>query len=176
MQSKTRLVSIIVGSSIAVAFILYVVSNALPEWSKISDGSNNTSKFGLWQACLSIIGVTVCSDIKCPEADGNTSFCRKVLTGRAFMTLACILSGICAICLIVYAAVSDKVPNIVLIASKVLAFITLIMGIIGVGVGGSISQTLNETFGRYSLGASAIVGIIAVIINLGGAIASLFIQ
>ena len=32
MQSKIRMISIIVGSSIAVAFILYVVSNALPEW------------------------------------------------------------------------------------------------------------------------------------------------
>ena len=147
----------------------------LPIRSKISDKSN-ASKVGLWKGCLSIAGITACYDIECTTADDNRSLCSKALAGRAFMTLACILSGICAICLFVYAVVSDKVPKIMLIASKVLAFITLIMGIIGVGVGGSITQTLNEAGAGYSLGASAIVGIIAVIINLGGAIASLFIQ
>jgi hypothetical protein len=98
--------------------------------------------------------------------------CSKILAARAFMTLACIISGITAICSFASAVTNDNTNRILLLATKGLVFVCLVMGIIGVAVGSDAS--VNFGGGELKLGAAAIVGIVAIIINFGGAIAAVF--
>jgi len=132
---------------------------------------------GLWQSCETSPDTKSCVSVKCPsEVSGSTSVCSKILAARAFMTLACIISGIAAICSFACAVTKDSTNRILLLGTKGLVFLCLVMGIIGVAVG--INATLNSGLDEigFKLGAAAIVGIVAIIINFGGAIAALFIK
>ncbi|CAF3992774.1 unnamed protein product [Adineta steineri] len=170
-----KLVAIIVGCILAVVCILYIISNAVPSWVQITTGSY-TSTYGLWKICASSLSVTECVPVKCSTAIGDSSFCSRILAGRAFMTLACILSGITSICLFICAFIDEKTSRILLLIAKALAFICLIMGIISVAAGGSTIQTLSQDGVKCNLSAASILGIIAIIINLVGVIASFFIK
>ncbi|CAF2953870.1 unnamed protein product, partial [Rotaria sp. Silwood2] len=130
---------------------------------------------GLWRICSSAPNIKTCVAISCPSESDETSFCSKILTARAFVTLACILSGISAICLVVYAIQGDKTPRILLLATKGLVFACLIMGIIGVAVG--INATVSgDSLIKLDFGAAAIIGIVAIIINFIGAIITALIR
>ena len=102
----------------------------------------------------------------------TSSACGKYQTGRAFVTLACIFSGLAALCMLACALISTDLSKTLTLLGKILSFITVGVGIIGVAVG--ISAV--STGGEGSLGVAAILGIIAVIINIAGAIVSMLIQ
>ncbi len=135
------------------------------------------STFGLWQLCSTTPDTKSCDSIKCPsEVSGDASFCSKILAARAFMTLACIISGITAIWSFACAVTKDNINRILILGTKGLVFVCLVMGIIGVAVGSNASLNFGGGELELKLGAAAIVGIIAIIINFGGAIAALFIK
>ena len=137
-------------------------------------GEGITVATGLWRTCITGVGTTVCSDFKCVSGSDTTGVCERVMAGRAFMTLACILSGICTIAFFTFGAMKDHHHRLLLLFFKILGFVCLAMGSIGVGVGGSILQVLNEKADVFRLGAAAILGIIAVVFNLVASIAALF--
>ncbi|CAF4226642.1 unnamed protein product [Adineta steineri] len=170
-----KLVALVAGIILAVASILYIVSNAVPSWVQLTV-EGETAAYGLWKICGSGPGVKECVSIKCSAATGDSSFCSKILAGRAFMTLACIFSGITTICLFICAFIDGKISRILSLAAKVLAFVCLMMGIISVGTGGSTLKTLSVGDFKFSFGAAFIIGIVAIIINLVGAITSIFIK
>ena len=129
---------------------------------------------GLWKMCSSVLGQQICMNYDCAGSGGG-SLCGKILTGRAFMTLACILSAIAVICFILSMITTDNRRSMILIAGKGLAVVCLVFGIIGVAVG--ISGTTDNSLGQgVNLGAGSIIGIIALIINLFAAIGSLIIH
>ncbi|CAF1502116.1 unnamed protein product [Adineta steineri] len=170
-----KLVALVAGIILAVTCIFYIASNALPSWGQLTV-EGETGAYGLWKICGSGPGVKECISIKCPAATGDSSFCSKILAGRAFITLACILSGITTIFLFICAVIDEKISRILSLAAKVLAFVCVIMGIIGVGTGGSTLKTLSVGDFKFSFGAAFIIGIVAIIINLVGAITSIFIK
>jgi len=132
---------------------------------------------GLWQGCVTTPDEKSCESIPCPsEQSGAASLCSKILAARAFMTLACIISGITAVCSFACAVTKDNTNRILLLATKGLVFVCLVTGIIGVAVGSNASLNYGGGEGEFKLGAAAIVGIVAIIINFGGAIAALFIK
>jgi hypothetical protein len=63
-----------------------------------------------------------------------------------------------------------------LLAAKGLVFASLIMGIIGVAIGISVTTDIVNISYKSSLGAAAIIGIVALIINLSGAIVALLVK
>ena len=131
--------------------------------------------YGLWQSCSSYLGTQTCVAYQCPIDGDTTDFCGKIYAGRAFVTLACIMSGLITICLYSFAVTRDKTHHILLLATKGLGFACLVMGIIGVAVGATATQSLGEGGINLNLGAGAIIGIIAILVNFGGAIAALFV-
>ncbi|UJR15554.1 hypothetical protein I4U23_002493 [Adineta vaga] len=173
MPSKIQIISIIAGMIFGITFTLYTVSNAVPEWTKISI-EDGTERSGLWRACTTYPYRSECHALACPAHRDDAGFCKRIIAGRAFMTLACIISGVITICFLISAAISDRYNRLLLVPAKILGFVCLIMGIIGVGVGGSISQLLRQSGNEFTFGVGAIVGVVAIIINFFGAIIVLF--
>ncbi|CAF1442166.1 unnamed protein product [Adineta steineri] len=170
-----KVVALLAGCILTVTCVLYIVSNAVPSWAQISVGDNPIS-IGLWRQCESELNVITCGSLGCPSENDIPGFCGRILASRAFMTLTCILSGFTTISLFICAFTDVGKNRILLLITKALAFVCLIMGIIGVGVGGSIIEILGKVSGKPSLSAASTLGIIAIIINLVGAIVSLFIK
>ncbi|CAF1415039.1 unnamed protein product, partial [Adineta steineri] len=164
-----KVVALLAGCILTVTCVLYIVSNAVPSWAQIS-GIGSYHSYGLWRECLPGPNVIICGPLRCPGGIYGPDFCGRIFAGRAFMTLACILSGITTISLFICAFTDVGKNRILLLITKASAFVCLIMGIIGVGVGGSIIQILSEGSVKFSLGAASTLGIIAIIINLVGAI------
>jgi hypothetical protein len=81
------------------------------------------------------------------------------------------MSGISAVLLFISVATSDNGKQILLMAGRGLAFVCLIMGIIGVAIGINLATGISSNWG-----AAAIIGIIAIIINFCGAVASILIK
>ena len=79
--------------------------------------------------------------------------------------MACILSAFAAICLFTRVVESLGSNTIVSLISKGLPVLSLISGIIGVALGISFA-----TFGTLKIGGAAIVAIVALIVNLVGAV------
>ncbi|CAF1482384.1 unnamed protein product [Adineta steineri] len=170
-----KLVAIIAGIILAVAWIFYVASDAVPSWSQITIGSY-TYAYGLWQYCTTYSGSSTCANINCPSATGDNDYCSRILASRAFMTIACILSGITTICLFICECIDKKISRILSLAAKVLAFVCVIMGIVGVGTGGSAIRLLSQNTNQLNFSTGFALGVVAIVINLVGAIVSLFIK
>ncbi|CAF1482332.1 unnamed protein product [Adineta steineri] len=170
-----KVVAIIAGIILTVAWIFYVASNAVPSWSQTTYGGY-TNSYGLWQYCSTVSGSTTCANINCPSATDDNGYCNRLMASRAFMTIACILSGIAAICLLICAFIDEKISRILLLAAKVLAFVCVIMGIIGVATGGSAIQVYFQNTNQLNFSTGFALGIVAIVINLVGAIVSLFIK
>ncbi|CAF3741629.1 unnamed protein product [Rotaria socialis] len=150
------------------ACILYIVSNAVPIWGTVKVGQA-TNTIGLWQGCISIPGYTQCSALVC-LLPGSTP-CIKNGAARAFVTLACIFSAVAALCLLASAILTD-LSKLLAMMVKIVPFSSLLVGVIGVGVG--INLVTYKTV--FSIGAAAIVGILALILNLAGTILAFLIQ
>ncbi len=85
-----------------------------------------------------------------------------MMVSRAFVTIACIISALSALCLFVCGVIRKDSDQVLIIISKILLIVSFIAGLIGVAVG--VAFVTNSPF-EYGLAASAIIGIIAVIIN-----------
>ena len=70
--------------------------------------------------------------------------------------------------------ITDGIRSAILMGGKGLAFVCLVFGIIGVVVG--IFGTKNQVGKGAELGAGSIIGIVALIVNFIGAIASIIIK
>ena len=132
-----------------------------------ADGSH--ASYGLWRVCVTISGNTTCQ--KYPPCSTDESFCSKLFASRAFVTIACILSILSAIVLFISLATSDKLRSRLLLAGKLLAWICLIVGILGVAIG--IHTFTKTQDARIPWGASSIIGVIALVVNAVGAAVSL---
>lgn len=137
------------------------------------DSGNVQITYGLWQYCSTYQDTQICAPLQCPNTNDNSGFCNKTLAGRVFVTLACVMSGIATICLFSCAVTLEKTNETLLLITKILAFACIIVGIIGVAVSASATQTLGQNGVDMNLGVAAILGIIAIVDNFAGAIAAL---
>jgi len=93
------------------------------------------------------------------------------MVARAFMTLACIFSTFSALCFFSLMRDSSSIQMIMII-SKILPFVCLVCGIIGVAVGISFITYMN----KLTISSAAMLAIVAPIVNLCGATVSLLIH
>lgn len=133
-------------------------------------------KVGLWKYCIIDPNLgSQCSAIAYPNSGFDPEgFYIKTRVAQAFITLACIMSGLSVISVLSTVEIDNHKRKILLIG-RILAVISLITGIIGVAVGMNIiTDTPLET--HLGWGASVIIGIVAIIINFCGAITSFLIK
>jgi len=135
--------------------------------NKIGEGEIHSTT-GLWKSCVIALGHTECGDYTCSSSNSS---CGKILATRAFVTIACILSIISAVSLFVSLVASDRLRSMLLLVGKLLAWICLIAGIIGVAIG--IDTLTRYESERVPWGASSIIGVIALVVNAVGAVVSL---
>ncbi|CAF1157714.1 unnamed protein product [Adineta steineri] len=175
MANNFKLLLIIGGALIGAAFILFILSNGLSSWSETENDFGNIT-YGLWRWCNSTTDDTTCADISCPSEDFPSSFCNKILAARAFITLACILSGFCGTLSVIYCAISgERSARPLILTKKCLAVACLIMGIIAIAIGISATMTAQNGF-KLRLGVAAILGIVGVGINLIGTVIILSVK
>ncbi|CAF1631779.1 unnamed protein product [Adineta ricciae] len=180
-----RFIMLASGGLMVIACIFYITSNALPSWFLEPEHLSKAqfdlaeSSIGLWRVCLTVFGVHTCSDhvSSCESIKGeHANVCHKMLAARAFMTLACIFSAISATCLFACLLESINKNTNVITMIKIIPFVCFIMGIIGLALGISYTTVTGPEIISMSLGAGAILAIIAVILNLIGAILALIIR
>jgi hypothetical protein len=95
----------------------------------------------------------------------------KMMSARSFVTISCILSSLSVVFILSIILVKEDLKRTMAILGKVISIGSLIGRIIGVALG--ISFIKEATF---NIGVSSILAIIAVVFNLGGAIAILIIK
>lgn len=117
-----------------------------------------------------------CYEFKCPDKENDVNeVCGKIIAARAFLTMACIISGLSVIFLCISAALDGRRRTIVLVIGKILVFLSLVMSIIGVALGIIGAMDVNPDF-NFKWGGSPIVAIIGIVINFLGALGSLLVQ
>ncbi len=141
---------------------------------KISDG-RATSTVGLWRVCGPIDkegrGGSVCGDIiKLP-----TDIYGKMMGARAFVTICCIISSLSVVSILLILFVEENLKGKMSILAKALAFASLVGGIIGVAVGMAFAMKIVGSKAD-NIGVSSILGIIAIVFNLAGAITTFIIK
>ncbi|CAF0891117.1 unnamed protein product [Adineta steineri] len=110
------------------------------------------------------------------NALSSCSFWNKILAARAFITLACIISGICGTLSVIYCAISgERSARPLILTKKCLAVACLIMGIIAIAIGISATMTAQNGI-KLRLGVAAILGIVGVGINLIGTVIILLVK
>jgi hypothetical protein len=97
----------------------------------------------------------------------------KMLTARAFILNACVLSSFGSLCIVLCTLVNPNYKRLLIILAKIVSFIGLMLGIVGVSVG--ISFVLTDDT-QWKLGVASILSIIALVFNLIGVIASIIIK
>ncbi len=132
---------------------------------------------GLRKFCISLGMRESCFPIPCSKKGGVDVIlsCSKILAVEIIFIFICIISAILALCFFIVALKNESMNKKLLLTMKILVFICFIMGIIGVS---SVIISTNGTKSGYrmNLGASAYLGIIAIIINLIAAIVAVLIQ
>ncbi|CAF1540119.1 unnamed protein product [Adineta ricciae] len=184
MALNKRILAAACAGLMAIACILYIISNALPAWSvvkiNLENAESRKTSNGLWRSCsTSDAGIQICLDPSslCPLAEGEAaSSCHKMAAAKTFITLACIFSAISALCLVACIIESINKNTIVVTLIKVLPILSLVVGIIGLAVGISYATYIGSLPAEVSLGAASILAIIAVVINLIAAISALLIR
>ena len=122
---------------------------------------------GLWRACVSMESETTCGELPktCSDALPEAlPVCSKMLVARAFLTIACIISGLSVLFLFARAMMESTARKIIIMISKILPVVSFIAGIIGVAVG--INYILSSNGGKIR--EAAILGITAVAFNAIG--------
>jgi hypothetical protein len=134
---------------------------------------------GLWRSCGSISGNTICSDLpsSCSLVIGESAgICHKMMAARAFVTIACIISGISAICLFACALQIINQNQRVIMISKALAIGSFVMGVIGLAIGIAVTTYTGILPIKASLSVAAILAIVAVVTNLLGTVLAMMIR
>ncbi|CAF1527983.1 unnamed protein product [Adineta ricciae] len=210
MVANKRLFTVVSGSVMLIACILFVTSNALPSWASkkfnlpedVLNSANNAllndylqqlglapdevselvsikTTIGLWRTCDTLAGIKICVDLpsSCSLTKGQSeSICQKMITARAFLTLACILSGISVLCLFAGIVLTDHQQKIILLTSKILTVGSFLTGVIGLSVGIAYATSTGGLPLSVSLNVAAILVIVAVVLNLCAAIFALIIH
>lgn len=125
-------------------------------------------KAGLWRVCgQTNFGFYACGEYICNQLGGGlTRSCDKIQAARAFVTIACILSGIAALCLLAQLVDSIGDNRLIGLISKFLPLTSLIAGVIGFAVG--VAFILGDF--KLTFGAAAILAVVALVTNLIGMI------
>ena len=149
---------------------------------RLSVFSSYSYQYGLWKAqyCL-----PDCKEYQYScDTTGSSSVttvtsdrCSRLLAGRAFMTLACILTPL-ALILLVIILVLKKFQRPFLSIMKVLNASCCLIGLIGTIIGSVATLGIVDTSGSDSLTTSTGIGlsIVAVVTNFIGLIISAFVR
>jgi hypothetical protein len=136
---------------------------------KISFGSATVTA-GLWRLCSMDNDTFECIGFLQEKSSAND----KLMTARAFITIACILSSLSVLSIILHGLINEDSKRKISILVIVLAGGSLLGGIIGVAVG--ISYIKSDVIGEgFTFGVSSILGIIGIVLNFIGVIITLFI-
>ena len=138
----------------------------------------NEIRYGLWESCNVSYNdeYKICQHFQCPDDENDVNeVCGKILAARAFVTLACIISGLSVIFLCFSAATDGKRRAILLIIGQLQAFLSLVMSIIGVAIGVIGTMDIDPNF-EFKWGGSPVIAIIGVVVNFLGAIGSLLVR
>ena len=123
------------------------------------------TEFGLWKTCekTALATLVLCADVpvRC-KIPGARSACKKISIIKGFLTTACVVSGLCALALLVCGIAREDSNRAILLISKALLFLSFTVELIAVAVGLSF---MTDALIRFKIGVSAIMGIIAVTIN-----------
>ncbi|UJR23440.1 hypothetical protein I4U23_026445 [Adineta vaga] len=177
MAGDFQLLALLGGALVGSAFILFLLSNGLAAWSETKIDKLEIT-YGIWRQCIFTESEDdiPCADISCPSENLPSSTCNKILAARAFVILACILSGVSGTLSIIYCAMSgDKRLRRLLLTKKALAIGSLITGIIGVALGISATMTIQSD-ATLRLSDAAFIGIAAIGANLLGVIVTILIK
>lgn len=135
--------------------------------------TSNSSTIGLWRVCRFSGSKTTCLNIpaKCEKYIGVVhEVCQKMVAARAFMTIACFLSGLSAVCLFTYIIMNTDSNRVLFVISKVLPILSFIAGIIGLAIGiayvttGKALKLSNATFVAIAALVANMIGAILVIV------------
>ncbi|CAF3872088.1 unnamed protein product [Adineta steineri] len=146
---------------------LYITANALPRWATRSVDSQKRT-FGLWRACEKNEYVSRCVNLPLSVDD-------KTMATRAFITICCILAPLSAISILSIMFVNENLKKHMALLAEVLAIASFISGIIGVGLGISIVVDTIK-ISNATMGVSCILAIIALALNLAGAVITFLIK
>ncbi|CAF5086136.1 unnamed protein product, partial [Rotaria magnacalcarata] len=141
----------------------------------VSESQSEKATIGLWRACISINGPTKCGNIisDCELYRGQAiQRCHKMIAARAFVTIACILSALSAVCIFTYIIIQTETNQILFMISKVLPILSFIAGIIGLAVGIAFITSSDSV----KLSSATFVDIVAVAINVIGAILAVLVR
>ncbi len=136
---------------------------------------SETTTIGLWGKCTKSKDKD--SHMACTEGFGlNWKSYAKLMGSRVFVTIACIFSSFSILSVLLILLVNADSKKIAALFTIVFSIGSLIAGIIGFALG--ISRVLqNEEFHQsFKIGASTIIAIIALALNILGAIASFIIK
>lgn len=131
--------------------------------------SGYSTTTGLWKTCTG----ERCSSFDCSSSSYSSSTCGQIMAARAFLTLTCLLSPFIGAGFILWAFLHDRMPSVLLLVLKIGIFVCLLFGIIGVAIGIAATikpSEISTSSISVSIGAGAILGIIAIIANLVGGI------
>ncbi|CAF1206073.1 unnamed protein product [Adineta steineri] len=153
--------------------VLYITANALPIWVTGSDESG-TGSAGLWKVCGKLEGIPICASYPMRVDD-------KTMATRAFITMCCILAPLSFISILSIILVNENLKKHMALLAKVLAIASAISGIIGVGLGISrVADTFKFAAAmkveNATMGVSCILAIIALALNLVGAVITFLIK
>ncbi|UJR38648.1 hypothetical protein I4U23_031314 [Adineta vaga] len=167
MTVQNRLLLYTATGLLAVTAVLYITANPLPIWLTGSTAESFKYTYGLWKIC---------------RLEGSTNICRnlpskvddKTMSMRAFITICCILSPLSVASILSILCINEDLKKKIFLLAKGLAIATLICGIIGVSIAISVVVENNKLGGK--MGISCILAIIALVLNLAGAITTFFIK
>ncbi len=131
---------------------------------------------GLWRGCQTTPVGSRCSSTpsSCPSGLPPLimSICHKMMAAKAFMTFACLLSVFSVLCIFSNLTDNTNSNSMMIMACRILPGVCVVSGIIGVALG--IAYINDQEV--LSIGAAAILGIVAVVLNLGGAALTILIR
>ncbi|CAF1189023.1 unnamed protein product [Adineta steineri] len=173
MAFESPKIAFIACGILVIVSILYITANALPIWVTRSVDSQKRT-LGLWRVCDKNEDISECVNLPLTMDD-------TTMATRAFITICCILAPLSFISILSIILVNENLKKHMSLLAKVLAIASAISGIIGVGLGISIvvdATTLAAAMEveNVKMGASCILAIVAVTLNLVGAIITFMIK
>ncbi|CAF1220515.1 unnamed protein product [Adineta steineri] len=103
------------------------------------------------------------------------------MSTQAFITICCILAPLSAISVLLLTLVNENLKKSISLAAKVLAIASVISGIIGIVVNAikymdAVENMVGINNWNTSIGVSCILAIVALALNLVGAVLTLMIK
>jgi hypothetical protein len=133
------------------------------------------TNIGLWRSCVSVPGNKMCSDgaspSMCSLVTGEAAdICHKTMAARAFITIACIISGVSAICFFACALKTINQNKMAIMIGIALTISSFVAGVIGLGLGITVTTATGSLPIKASISSAAIIAIVAVVVNMLGTV------